>query len=149
MGFWDKLEAWADKVEKNAKKFEEKADKFLDKNFPEEKEEFTSYGLLNLTKKNFDGIFSDKILQKAKNIRSTTTHFYQSLSKDITFSTIEELENAPYNNLATPQYKIIIKGLTVGQDDYNSATATFKFDVCVIIDKYSSYFIESVLVDTK
>ena len=122
MGFWDKLEAWAEKVEKNAKKFEEKADTFLDKLFKEERQEYTSCGLLNNVKDSFDRIFTEKILAKAKIFRSTTTHFYQALSKNITFSTIEELAEVKCDNLTTPQYQVIIKGASVGEDDYNSST---------------------------
>ena len=149
MGFWDKLEAWAEKVEKNAKNFEDKANSFLEKNFPEEREEFTSYGLLDNIKKRFNGIFTEKILVKVKSIRSNTTHLDKPLNEGITYATIEELEKSLNPNLATPQYKITIKGLTAGEDDYNSTTGVFKFDVYVIIDKYSDYVIDSIYVNTK
>ena len=134
------------KLKKVQKKIEEKANNFLKKNFPEEREEYTSYGLLNKTKNNFNGIFANKMLVRAKELHSNTTHFYRSLNEDITFSDIQELEEPKYNNLAQPQYKITIKGITEGQDDYNCSTVTIKFDVCVIIDKYSDYIIDSICV---
>ena len=144
MGFWDKLEAWADKVDSSYKKFEKKADAFLDKHFEEEPEVFSKTELLAKVKRNFDSIFTEKMLTKAKSLRPSTTHFWKNLSDNITFSTIEPLEKPLYTNLSETQYKIVIKGLAVGEDDYNSSTGDFKFDVCIIIDQYANYAIDDI-----
>lgn len=146
MGFWDKLEAWANNVETNAKKFEDKADAFVDKHFKEEPVVFSKAELLEKTKRNFNSIFTEKMLTKAKTLRPLTTHFWRSLSENITFSVIDQLEKPLYTNLSEMQYKIVIKGLAVGEDDYNCSTGDFKFDVCIIIDQYSNYVIDDIKI---
>ena len=140
MGFWDKLEKWAEKIEKSANDFEKKANDFLDKNFPEEEAKrtvYTSQKLLSLVKSNARKIAGDRLLAGLKSLDGKTAKMELSrLSEsdgvydglNIATATIERT-TSNYQKLSDVQYRINLKGLVTGIDAYawsrDTATQTF------------------------
>ena len=157
MGFWDKLEKWAEKVEKSANDFEKKANDFLDKNFPEEettRPTYTSQKLLSLTKSKARKIAGDRLLAGLKSLDGKTTKMDLSrLSEadgvydglDIATATIERT-TSNYQNLSDVQYRINLKGLVTGIDAYGQSSVYGKYEIKLIADEYAEYIIEAVKV---
>lgn len=167
MGFLNSLEKWVTNVENNAKKLDDslekwatnvenntkKIDNWIDKNFPKEpvkneEKKYSSNDLLEIIKRKFDSLFKERILKKAKSLRSSTSHFEENLSSNITYSKIEEITDNCRYDLSDKQYKILIKGKAAGLDDYDSLTSIFNFDVCIIIDDSSTYIVDYIKVKT-
>lgn len=157
MGFWDKLEKAATKFAESAENFEKKANEFLDKNFPEgepEKPVYSSQALLDLVKTKIRKIAGDRLLKEMQSLDSTTTKLYLSKMTEadgvydgieIATATIEQTANE-HPDLSEVQYRINLKGMVTGADDYGGMTVDGKYDVELIIDEYARYIIRLVKV---
>lgn len=157
MGFWDKLEKAAKKIEESANEFEKKADAFLEKHFPEEEPEKTTYSsekLLSLTKSKIRKIAGAKLLEGLKALNSNTTKL--CLSKlgeddgvydgiDIATATIERIDDG-HPKLSEVQYRIVLKGMVSGEDDYGGTSACGKYSIELTIDECAEYVVDKVRV---
>ena len=150
MGFWDKLEKWANNVEESATKFEKKANDFLDKHFPEEEKErptYTASMLLSLLKKKARRITEAQLLAGLQSLENTTSTLVpSSLGEDddiydglhIATATIEQSINR-HPKLSDVQYTVKLKGLVEGTDDYHAKSVYGKYEIEFTIDEYSDY----------
>ena len=138
MSFWDKLE-------KLAAKFEETEP---------EKKAYNSQQLLMLAKSKAMKIAGDRLVTGLKLIDRRTTRLristysisgevYDGL--DIATATIEKASSS-YTKLSDVQYRINLKGLVDGEDDYGSISALGKYEIRLLMDEFAEYVVESVKV---